>query len=199
MNKTWNNILEVEDKEEIIRNIKSFLENKTITVFTDANGRKALEIFNRENISMILLDSMLPETIEEEVCQVTHNISRVPIIVLMPESNKQSILEGVGISKQTFHEGELTVDFEKRLIKKNGKEINLTPNEYMILVTMMQCPNKAFSRNELITYAFGTEFEGLERTVDCHIKNMRHKVEDDPKNPRYVKTVHGVGYKFGSE
>jgi len=63
----------------------------------------------------------------------------------------------------------------------------------------MQNPNKVFTRGELIEKAFGYDFEGFDRTIDAHIKNLRQKIEDDPKNPTYIKTVYGAGYKFGEE
>jgi DNA-binding response OmpR family regulator len=103
------------------------------------------------------------------------------------------------ISAQNFHDGNLTVDFENRMIRKNSEEVKLTPNEYKILTTLMRYPNKVFSRDELISSALGEDYEGYDRTIDSHIKNLRAKLEDDPKNPVYVRTIHSVGYKFGGD
>ena len=75
----------------------------------------------------------------------------------------------------------------------------LTPNEYKILMTMAKYPAKVFTREELIATALGDEFEGYDRVIDTHIKNIRQKLEDDTKNPRYIVTIHGVGYRFGGE
>jgi len=96
-----------------------------------------------------------------------------------------------------FYDGELIIDEEKYEVLKNGKTLNLTPNEYKILRTLAKQPAKTFTRDELISMSFGFEYDGFDRTIDTHIKNLRYKIENDPKNPKYLKTVHGIGYKFG--
>lgn len=102
-------------------------------------------------------------------------------------------------TKMSFHNGDLTIDLEYRIVKKASQEIKLTPSEYKLLIAMAQSPKKVFTREELIEVAFGYDFDGFDRTIDSHIKNIRHKLGQDPKNPTYLKTVHGVGYKFGGE
>lgn len=82
-------------------------------------------------------------------------------------------------------------------VKKNHEIVNLTPNEFKILAALIKYPNKVFSREELVANAMGEEYKGFNRTVDSHIKNARQKIESDPKNPKYVLTIHGIGYKFG--
>ncbi len=101
------------------------------------------------------------------------------------------------IGRMIFRNGELTMDLEHRYIFKGEEEVKLTPNEYKIVTTMAKNPNKVFTRDELITLALGEEFEGFDRTIDSHIKNLRAKLEDDPRNPIYIKTIRGVGYRFG--
>lgn len=103
------------------------------------------------------------------------------------------------LTKLSFLNNDLTIDIEHRRVKKQSREIRLTPSEYKLLVTMARHPKKVFTREELIEAAFGDDFEGFDRTIDSHIKNLRHKLGQDPKNPIYLKTVHGVGYKFGGE
>ncbi len=102
-------------------------------------------------------------------------------------------------SKIIFDNGDLVIDNFAHEIRKTGNTINLTPNEYRILVTMAGYPKKTFTRDELINMALGDDFEGFDRTVDTHIKNLRQKIEDDPKAPRYLLTVHGVGYRFAGD
>ncbi len=92
---------------------------------------------------------------------------------------------------------ELRIDFESHRVTKGYEEVKLTPNEYKLLTVLMKYPNKVFTREELISTALGEEYEGFDRTIDSHIKNLRHKIETDPKNPIYIKTIHGVGYRFG--
>ncbi len=101
--------------------------------------------------------------------------------------------------KIIFDNGDLVIDTFVHEIRKAGNTINVTPNEYRILVTMAGFPKKTFTRDELINMALGDDFEGFDRTVDTHIKNLRQKIEDDPKAPRYLVTVHGVGYRFAGE
>ncbi|MDR1639155.1 MAG: response regulator transcription factor [Clostridiales bacterium] len=92
--------------------------------------------------------------------------------------------------------GTLHIDFGKGEVCKNGKEVGLTPSEMGLLSAMAKRPGKAFTRQELIDAVFGDEFDGFDRAIDNHIKNLRQKIEDDPRKPTYIKTVHGLGYKF---
>jgi DNA-binding response OmpR family regulator len=92
--------------------------------------------------------------------------------------------------------GALHIDFGKGEVCKNGKEAGLTPSEMGLLSAMAKHPGKAFTRQELIDAVFGDEFDGFDRAIDNHIKNLRQKIEDDPRKPAYIKTVHGLGYKF---
>ncbi len=97
----------------------------------------------------------------------------------------------------SYHGGDLEIDSLKREVRKQGVPSALTPNEYKILATLAKYPQKAFTRDELVLMALGEDYDGFDRTIDTHVKNLRQKIEADPKNPRYVLTVHGVGYRFG--
>ncbi|TCL70924.1 DNA-binding response OmpR family regulator [Hydrogenispora ethanolica] len=99
----------------------------------------------------------------------------------------------------SFRDGDLEIDSLTRVVRKNGAAVNLTPNEYKILLTLVKYPRKTFTREELVFMALGEDYDGFDRTIDTHIKNLRQKIESDPKNPGYVITVHGVGYRFGGE
>jgi two-component system alkaline phosphatase synthesis response regulator PhoP len=92
--------------------------------------------------------------------------------------------------------GELEIDFAKHEVKKAGLIVSLTPTEFKLLEAMTKSPGRVFTRLQLIDYAQGYSFEGYERTIDAHIKNLRHKIEDNPKNPSYIVTVFGVGYRM---
>ncbi len=108
--------------------------------------------------------------------------------------------EAVPIADEiSYNNGELVLDNLRHEVRKNGVNVQLTPNEYRILMTMAKYPSKAFTRDELINFALGSEFEGFDRVIDTHIKNIRHKIETDPKAPQYFRTIHGVGYKFGGD
>ena len=99
----------------------------------------------------------------------------------------------------SWNDKELEVDFNQMLVKKSGIDAKLTPNEFKLLSTLIKYPQKSFTREELIDIAFGFGYDGYERTIDSHIKNLRNKIEDDSANPKYIITVRGIGYKFGSE
>jgi len=99
----------------------------------------------------------------------------------------------------SYYDADLIVDYKNHSVKKGGADVNLTPNEYKILLAMAEYPNKAFTRDELISIVIGEDFEGFDRTIDTHIKNIRQKIETDPKNPKYILTLHGIGYRFGGE
>jgi DNA-binding response OmpR family regulator len=93
--------------------------------------------------------------------------------------------------KKAFRDGELVIDYDYRIVTRNSVEVRLTPNEYKILTTLAKYPNKVFTREELIASALGEEFEGFDRAIDSHIKNLRQKIESDPKEPVFIKTIHG--------
>lgn len=226
-------VLIVDDEMKIIEVIKALLENKGFIVFMAENAKKAFNIFEKENISLIILDLMLPDMSGEDICSIIRKKSRVPIIMLTAKVDEEDKLNGLGIGaddymtkpfslkelyarieavlrrsqdvfkplyeKGYFRNDDLVIDFQSHVVKKKKLEINLTPNEFKILVTLIKYPNKVFTRNELIVSALGDEFEGYDRVIDSHIKNIRQKIEDNPKDPVYLLTVHGVGYKFGGD
>jgi len=99
----------------------------------------------------------------------------------------------------SWNNGNLEIDVAEMIVKKFGKEVNLTPTEFKILSSMIKYPKKVFTREELIEIALGIDYDGFDRTIDSHIKNLRSKIEDDSSNPTYIITVRGTGYKFGGE
>ncbi len=99
----------------------------------------------------------------------------------------------------TYNNGDLKVDSLAHQVWRGGREIQLTPNEYKLLHTLLNQPAKVFTREELILCAFGFSYEGFDRTIDSHIKNLRAKLEDKAEEPAYIRTVRGVGYKFGGK
>ena len=100
-------------------------------------------------------------------------------------------------STMSWNDGDLEINFETYTVKKSGQLVSLTPNEFKLLSLLIKSPHKTFTREELIDIAFGLDFDGFERTIDTHIKNIRSKIEDDTSSPKYILTVRGVGYKFG--
>ncbi len=91
---------------------------------------------------------------------------------------------------------DIEIDLDAHTVQRAGILIDLTPTEFSLLATLAGQPGRAFSRLQLLEASQGTAYEGYERTIDAHIKNLRAKIEPDPKNPRYIETVFGVGYRF---
>lgn len=227
------NILIVDDEEMIRDVVSSFLETKGFRTFTAATGREALQLFDSQPISFIILDLMLPDISGEEICAIIRQKSRVPVIMLTARTQETEILHGFRIGaddyvtkpfslkelyarieavsrragddlkplaeKFCWNDGDLEADFSHRLIKKQGSTVPLTPIEWNLLSVFLKYPKKIFTREELISAAFQDDFGSCDRVIDTHIKNLRKKIEDDPRKPVYIQTVHGVGYKFGGE
>ena len=99
----------------------------------------------------------------------------------------------------TYNQGDLVVNIESHNVKKDGTAVSLTPVEFEILLKLAKHPKKVFTREELITFVLGEDYEGYDRTIDTHIKNLRQKIETNTKDPQYIVTIYGVGYKFGGE
>lgn len=226
------NILVVEDEKNIVDVISAYLVKENYKVFEATDGEKALEIFNEEEIHLIILDLMIPKISGEEVCAKIRNTSDVPIIMLTAKVDEDSRIEGLTIGaddyvlkpfsprelisrvkallrrsyrsdnakplaeKLIFDNGRLVIELEKMLVKKDNNLVDLTSNEFKVLAALIKNSGLVLSREQLIEAAFGYEYEGYDRTVDTHIKNIRQKLEDNPKTPAYIVTIYGVGYKF---
>ena len=225
-------ILVVDDEQKIVEVIKSYLEHSGYEVYTSYAGKQALQMFERVEPSLVILDLMLPDITGEDICRKIRRESKVPIIMLTAKVEEEDILRGLDIGaddyitkpfspKQlvarvmavlrrvsdhsmlfnslSFNQDDLVIDDLKHEVRKQGNIINLTPKEYRILLTLIKYPQKTFTREELIHVALGDDFEGFDRTVDTHIKNIRQKIESDSRSPTYILTVHGIGYRFGGE
>jgi len=96
----------------------------------------------------------------------------------------------------SFNDGLLCLDTENLEVKKQGVLVVLTPTEFRILMALAEKPGRVLTRLQLINMVQGYDFEGYDRTIDAHVKNLRHKIEDDQRKPLFIKTVYGVGYKF---
>ena len=226
-------ILVVDDEEMLREFVSSYLEKKGFHVLTAATGKEALELFDRAQVSFLILDLMLPDLSGEELCSLIRQKSRVPVIMLTAKTMEEDMLNGLHIGADDYmtkpfslkelyarmeaisrrsagdlkplaerfqwNGGDLTADLEHRTVKKRGTAVSLTPIEWNILSCFLKYPKKIFTREEFIRDAFHEDFDGYDRVIDTHIKNLRKKIEDDPKRPVYIQTVHGVGYKFGGE
>jgi DNA-binding response OmpR family regulator len=118
-------------------------------------------------------------------------VARVRAILRRTQGAEQPL-----VASLSFDGDALEIDTVQHEVRRDGELVDLTPNEYKLLVTLAQYPGRVYSRFELINHVQGYEYEGYERTIDAHVKNLRKKIEPDPKAPRYVETVFGVGYRL---
>jgi DNA-binding response OmpR family regulator len=130
--------------------------------------------------------------------------------ITKPFSNRELVSRVKALIRRTYRDnnplaellvinnGDLEINIEKMILKKQGIPITLTANEFKILIALLTNPGQIFSREQLVNKAFGIDYDGFDRTVDTHIKNIRQKIESNPKNPKYIISVYGVGYKFQS-
>jgi two-component system OmpR family response regulator len=112
---------------------------------------------------------------------------------------KRSDLATGGERPLSFNQGALVLDGKRHSLTRHGQTVAVTPTEFKLLATLAAAPGRAFTRDELVSRALGYQFEGYERSVDAHIKNLRQKIEADSRKPAYIKTVYGVGYLFSGE
>ncbi|ABS33612.1 response regulator transcription factor [Clostridium botulinum] len=219
-------ILVIDDEVKIIEVIKLYLENEGYTVIQATSGIEALEKQSEFNPDLLILDLMLPDISGENVCERIRRESEVPIIMLTAKSSEDSILNGYSIGSDDYitkpfspkqlvakvnavlkrvkgnqrenliFNNELIIDIVNKKVEYNNKEIILTASEYKILSILAKNPNKIFSREELMDYISRDNTCIYDRIIDTHIKNIRAKLDQDSKNPTYIKTIRGMGYRF---
>ena len=113
----------------------------------------------------------------------------------------RAVLRRVGreqVDVEVLRAADITLDRQRRLVTAAGRPVDLTPSEFDLLAAFLAAPGRAYSRAELLDRLQGDAYDGYERTIDVHIRNLRTKIEPDPSKPRYVETVYGVGYRFAA-
>ena len=220
-------VLIIDDEPMILSAVAAFLTRGGFRTLTTESGEEGLRIFSIEHIDCVRLDLMLPDLSGEEICRRIRKVSDVPVIMLTAKNLEEDILDGFALGADDYivkpfrlkelqarvtavlHRwhpdgreslltlGDLTIDPSLRSVTRSGREIPLTPVEWNLLDTFVRHPKKIFTRDELILAAFGEAYDGFDRSIDTHIKNLRRKLEDDPRNPRLILTVYGLGYRLG--
>ena len=215
-------ILIVDDELRMRKLIKDFLVAKGYSILEAEDGEKALEVFeeNKNKISLILLDVMMPKLDGWSVLRQIRQTSKVPIIMLTARGEEQDELFGfeLGVDeyiskpfspkiarveailkrttpseKQAKDYGGIEIDKEGRTVKVDGKTIELSLREYELLTYLVENENIALSRDKILNNVWNYDYYGDSRTIDSHIKKIRHKLG---KKGKYIKTMRGVGYKF---
>ncbi len=219
-----NCILIVDDEQRMRKLIKDFLKAKGYSILEAEDGEKALEVFeeNRNKITLILLDVMMPKLDGWSVLRQIRQTSKVPIIMLTARGEEQDELFGFelgvdeyiakpfspkilvarveAILKRTTKDVEevknyagIEIDKEGRTVKVEGKAIELSLREYELFIYLIENENIALSRDKILNNVWNYDYYGDSRTIDSHIKKIRHKLG---KKGKYIKTIRGVGYKF---
>ncbi len=219
-------ILVIEDDRNIRALVVRYLENAGFSTITAADGPSGLEMARRDGPSFVILDLNLPGLDGIELCRELRKTSDVPILMLTARADEVDRVVGFSLGADDYvvkpfsprelvervkailrrarpvadgevlrHDG-LTLDPEKRKVTHSGVEVALTPSEYKLLHALMARPGRAFSRDELVGRLYEHGETVVDRVVDVHIGKLRHKIEPEPSRPRYIETVHGVGYRF---
>ena len=129
-------------------------------------------------------------------------VARVRAVLRRAEgSARPDVAAGSGTagSGHVLQAGDVTIDVDRMHVQAAGRSVELTPTEFQLLVTLARRPGQIRTRSQLLDAVHGVAFESYERAIDTHIKNLRRKLEPDPRVPRYILTVHGVGYRFADE
>jgi DNA-binding response OmpR family regulator len=218
-------ILLVEDEKKISEIVRAYLEKEQFRVTIAETGGEALSAL-KEGFSLIILDLMLPDMAGEDICLAIREDTDVPIIMLTAKSDEDDRIKGLGMGADdyvvkpfsprelvarvkallrrvkgakdvlSFNGKDLVLDATRFEARKKDAPVVLTPTEFKLLQCLAEHPGQVFTRLQLVNVILGYDFEGYDRTIDAHIKNIRHKIEDNQKKPSYLKTVYGVGYKF---
>ncbi len=216
-------ILIVEDNKEIAELLCDFLRNENYTVSVAETGEKALALYQRYGARLIVLDVMLPGVDGFAVCQEIRRESNVPIIIVSAKGEKDDKLNGLilgaddyiekpydidlllakigGIFKRRYasdeiDEGNLRIDRLNRTAYKDGARLEMTAKEFELLLLLAENKGRALGKEFIFNRIWGSDCFSEIQTLTVHIKWLRQKIEDDPKEPRRLLTVWGVGYKF---
>ncbi|MDR1764868.1 MAG: response regulator transcription factor [Lachnospiraceae bacterium] len=201
---SYKTILAVDDEPHILEPVKAYLEKQGYGVFAASSGKEALALLGRGGIDLVLLDLMLPDMTGEAVCRKIRETSRIPVIMLTAKVAEDAQLAGLGMGADDY----LTKPFSLKLLAARIETVlrrlpesepptlfadkDLTATERKLLNALSSRPSRVFTRDELIDVAFDDAFDGYDRVIDTHIKNLRRKI-----GAGYVKTVHGLGYRWG--
>jgi DNA-binding response OmpR family regulator len=168
------------------------------------DGYEFLRAFRKEqNTPVILLTARLEETDKVLGLElgaddyITKPFGMRELVARIRAVLRRSGQEVPG--NEMLHIGDLSVNIDDHEVRVDNRRIKLTPSEFDLLVMLMSAPGRVFSRLDLLERLQGTTFEGVARTIDVHIRNLRMKIESDPTQPRYIETVFGVGYRFHKE
>ncbi|MDJ0771672.1 MAG: response regulator transcription factor [Ilumatobacter sp.] len=216
----------MDDEPRISGLVRDYLDQAGFRVVEAADGPGAIEAFSRHRPDLIVLDLGLPGVDGLDVIRRIRASSDVPIVILSARTDETDRVVGLELGADDYvvkpfgpkelvarvrallrrvessgaddvhRVGDVTVDVPKMRVVVKGDEVELTPSEFQLVATLIAQPGRVFTRGQLLDALHGVSFESYERAIDAHVKNIRRKFGSRPREPQYVLTVHGVGYKF---
>ena len=222
-------ILIVEDERKLADLLRDYLSEAGYTVSWLDRGDRVVSRIKQDPPALVLLDIMLPGIDGTEVCREIRNFSKIPILMITareeevdriiglelgaddyickPFSPREVVARVKAVLRRAYSDpettrlavGPISLDETTRRVSVVEQVLNLTPCEFGLLIILMAHPGRVFSRSELLDKVQGYQFEGYDRTIDTHIKNIRKKIAEKLPGRDVIHTVYGIGYKFDSE
>ena len=219
-------ILVVDDEPKIVQLVRDYLERAGFAVSTARDGNEALMRAHSERPDLIVLDLGLPGLDGLEVTRRLRRDSGVPIIMLTARDDETDKVVGLELGADDYvtkpfsprelearvravlrrhtgdaqaevlRAGDLNLDLPRLRVEVSGRPVELTATEFQLLAALARQPGRVFTRAQLLDAIHGVAFDSYERAIDAHVKNIRRKIEPDPRTPRYLLTVYGVGYRL---
>jgi two-component system alkaline phosphatase synthesis response regulator PhoP len=213
-------VLIIEDEAELVKVLRAYLEQAGFTVLAAGRGDTGLSTWEHKRPDLVILDLNLPgreirRKSSTPIIMLTARVEETdqliglelgaddyiakPFSPRVVVARVRALLrrsESASSPAQVLRVLDLEIDLDAHSASRSGEMLELTPTEFNLLAAMAAQPGRAFTRMQLLEAALGSAYEGYERTIDAHIKNLRAKLEADPRNPRYIETVFGVGYRF---
>ncbi|MBO5377657.1 MAG: response regulator transcription factor [Ruminiclostridium sp.] len=218
-------ILIVEDNKELANLLCDFLRMENYTVSVAESGEKALSLYEKYGARLVVLDIMLPGMDGFAVCRKIREESNTPILIVSAKTGKEDKLNGLTLGADDYIEkpydidimlakisgifkrrygvdeyvcGDLRINKATRTVYKNDVQLEMTAKEFDLLSLLVENKGKALSKEYLFNQIWGSDSFSEQQTLTVHIKWLRQKIEEDPKNPEKILTVWGVGYKYES-
>lgn len=218
-------VLIVEDNKELADLLCDFLRAENYTVSVAETGEKALSLYEKYGARLVVLDIMLPGMDGFAVCRKIREESNTPILIVSAKTEKEDKLNGLVLGADDYIEkpydidillakiagifkrryaldevicGDIKINKVSRTVCKNDAKLEMTAKEFDLLVLLIENKGKALTKEYLFNQIWGSDSFSEQQTLTVHIKWLRQKIEDDPKNPAHILTVWGVGYKYES-
>jgi len=222
-------ILVVEDDLSILTGVSMNLRYEGYEVLQAQDGAQGLEVAVQQSPDLVILDVMLPRMNGYEVLtELRRRGQRVPVLLLSARGMERDKVRGLDLGADDYvakpfgvaellarvkallrrrygeegtvvRFGDVTVELDEKRVLRDGKPLEVTAQEFRLLVHLLSQPGRIFTREELLSGAWGLEYEGTPRTVDTFIRQLRAKLEPDPEQPRYFVTARGLGYRFEAD